>query len=90
MKITKEEFTRYESIRQSGVINMNLIGNISRMSGLSVEKIREIIQHYNDLDKKYPEVRKAKLIIDFPQTMEESAIVNIEDNPDEFYLGKQK
>jgi len=56
--ITKKEFQAYEDVRVSGVTNMFMISVVSDLSGLSRDKIKEIINTYNDLTKKYPGVRE--------------------------------
>ena len=53
MKITKQEFQAYEEVRASGVTNVLDVGFVSRLSGLSREKIFEIIRRYNELNEKY-------------------------------------
>lgn len=53
MKITKQEFQAYEDVRASGGTNMLDVGFVSRLSGLSREKIFEIIRRYNELNEKY-------------------------------------
>ena len=58
MKITKDDFESYEAVRSSGVTNMFAVGLVSELSGLSKEKIREIMKNYNELMKKYPDVRR--------------------------------
>lgn len=56
--ISEKEFRAYEAVRKSGVTNMFLINVVSDLSGLSREKILEIIQNYEVLLDKYPNVRK--------------------------------
>ena len=55
--ITKKEYTAYEKVRLSGVTNMFDVGTVEILSGLSREKIIEIMKTYEALMKKYPEVR---------------------------------
>jgi len=52
-KLTKEEFEAYEAVRASGVTNMWDVGLVSRMSGLSREKVFEISRRYGELTEKY-------------------------------------
>lgn len=52
-KITKKEFLAYEDIRQSGVTNMFDARMVSALSGLSREKIIQIMKEYNVLSNKY-------------------------------------
>jgi len=58
MDITKEEFKAYEKVRKSGVTNMFDIKYVSILSGLNKQQIIEIMKTYNELNKKYPGVRK--------------------------------
>ena len=58
MDITKEEFEKFERVRESGATNMWDVSCVSYLSGLSREKIFEIIRRYGELIKKYPDVRK--------------------------------
>lgn len=51
--ITKEEFEAYERIRVSGVTNMFVVNVVEDLSGLSREKILEIIHDYSALREKY-------------------------------------
>ena len=48
MEITKEEFERYEAVRESGVTNMFDISTVRSLSGLSKEQIIHIMKNYND------------------------------------------
>lgn len=56
--ITHEEFEAYERVRASGVTNMFDVRVVQALSGLSREKILAIIQNYEELMGKYPDVRK--------------------------------
>lgn len=58
MNITKEDFERYEEVRTSGRTNMFMATMVSDLSGLPRDKVKEILQNYTELDKKYPGVRK--------------------------------
>ena len=53
MSITQEEFDAYEDVRQSGVTNMFNVSVVSDYSGLSRDKIIEIITNYNTLAQRY-------------------------------------
>ena len=55
--ISREEFESYEAVRQSGVTNMFAIKVVSNLSGLSKDKIKEIMKKYDALCEQYPEVR---------------------------------
>ena len=56
--ITEKEFEAYERVRASVVTNMYDVKTVERYSGLSREKIFEIMKTYNELMEQYPEVRK--------------------------------
>jgi len=56
--ITKEEFKAFEAVRSSGVTNMFDVVTVQKLSGLSQEKIFEIMKTYDELLKKYPDVRR--------------------------------
>lgn len=70
-KITKEQFTAYEKVRQSGVTNMFNTELVSELSGLERADCIEIMKNYNELDKQFPDVRKTN----YPRTI---GIVNLE------------
>ncbi len=55
--ITKDEFEKYEAVRVSGLTNMFMITTVCDLSGLSKDKVKEIMNTYTELNKKYPEVR---------------------------------
>ena len=51
--ITQEEFESYEDVRESGVTNMFNVSVVSDYSGLSKEKIIDIMSNYETLCIKY-------------------------------------
>ena len=53
MNITKEEFERYESVKKSGVTNMNLINSVCDLSDLERDKVLYIMKNYADLINRY-------------------------------------
>lgn len=53
--ITRQEFEAYEEVRVSGVTNMFCMDVVSKISKLSIEKIKEIMFSYDRLKKKYSE-----------------------------------
>ena len=53
MNITQDEFDAYEDVRQSGVTNMFDVSTVSDYSGLSREKIIDIMSNYETLCIKY-------------------------------------
>ena len=56
--ISKNDFERYEEVRSGGRTNMFDINNVEALSGLSRDKITEIMKNYEKYMKKYPDVRK--------------------------------
>ena len=46
VNVTQDEFNAYEDVRESGVTNMFNVSVVSDYSGLSREKIIEIISNY--------------------------------------------
>jgi hypothetical protein len=58
MEITKEDFEAYEEVRVGGRTNMLAVSVVSALSGLPREKVMAIIHDYEELMKKYPEVRQ--------------------------------
>ena len=53
VNVTQDEFDAYEDVRISGVTNMFNVSVVSDYSGLSKEKIIEIMTNYEILNKKY-------------------------------------
>jgi len=58
LEITKEEFQAYEAVRVSGVTNMWDTEYVSLISGLARGTVLDIMRHYSELNKQYPDVRK--------------------------------
>jgi len=53
VNVTQDEFDAYEDVRISGVTNMFNVSVVSDYSGLSKEKIIEIMTNYEILNNKY-------------------------------------
>lgn len=53
-KITKQEFQAYEEVRASGVTNMWNITLVKDLSGIDRDTILSIMEHYSELEAKYP------------------------------------
>ena len=51
--ITKEEFLKYEDVRQSGITNMFDTRIVSYLTGLGREELLEIMKEYSTLKEKY-------------------------------------
>ena len=58
MKVTKKDFEAYEAVRQSGVTNMFDTRMVGMLSGLDKTTILAVMKSYDELTKKYPNVRK--------------------------------
>ena len=56
-KITKEDFEAYVRVQRSGVTNMFAINVVSKLSGLTRDKILYIIENYRKLSKKFKIIR---------------------------------
>lgn len=56
MEISKEKFGAYVRVQMSGVTNMFAVDVVSALSGLTKDECFEIMEKYEELDKKYPEV----------------------------------
>ena len=53
IEVTKNEFRKYTDVQVGGATNMSDINKVMSLSGLTKEKILYIIEHYNELQKKY-------------------------------------
>ena len=53
MEITKTEFDKYNKVKKSDATNMFDSAKVSELSGLEVYKIRWILVHYKELERKY-------------------------------------
>lgn len=53
MKITKEEFIKYERVRISRVTNMFNVTIVCKISKLEREKVLFIMEKYSELKKKF-------------------------------------
>ena len=51
--ITQEDYQSYEDVRLSGVTNMFAVSTVSDYSGLSRDKIVNIMKNYSALRSKY-------------------------------------
>ncbi|MBA7573934.1 hypothetical protein ES708_15735 [subsurface metagenome] len=52
-KITKEEFEAYARIQRSGAIDMSNITLVSKLSGLSKDKVRNIAERYREVSRQF-------------------------------------
>ena len=56
-KITKEDFEAYARIQRSGAINMSNITLVSKLSGLSKDKVRDITNRYREVSRRFKFIR---------------------------------
>ena len=58
VEITKDDFEDYERVRKGGLTNMFAVATVCDLSdNLDKEKVFEIMENYEELMKKFPEVR---------------------------------
>jgi len=53
MQITKQDFDRYEAVRQSGATNMFNVEAVIDLADLTREQCMEIMQRYGELFAKF-------------------------------------
>lgn len=53
VKITREQFEAYESVRESGITNMMAVDSVCAMSGLTREECFHIMNNYSELKAKF-------------------------------------
>jgi len=56
-KITKEDFEAYARIQRSGAIDMSDITLVSKLSGLSKDKVRNIAERYREVSRRFKFIR---------------------------------
>lgn len=56
-KITKEDFEAYARIQRSGAIDMSDIALVSKLSGLSKDKVRNIRDRYREVSRRFKFIR---------------------------------
>jgi len=56
-KITKEDFEAYVRVQRSGVTNMFAVDLVSKLSGLTRDKILYIMENYRELSKRFKIIR---------------------------------
>ncbi|MBA7578109.1 hypothetical protein ES708_19965 [subsurface metagenome] len=56
-KITKEDFEAYARIQRSGAIDMSDITLVSKLSGLSKDKVRNITNRYREVSRRFKFIR---------------------------------
>jgi len=56
-KISKKDFEAYVRVQRSGVTNMFAVDLVSKLSGLTRDKILYIMENYRELSKKFKIIR---------------------------------
>jgi len=56
-KIRKEDFEAYARIQRSGAIDMSNITLVSKLSGLSKDKVRNIANRYREVSRRFKFIR---------------------------------
>jgi hypothetical protein len=53
MEITKEDFEAYVEVQKSGVTNMFAVNLVCQLSGLTKEKVLDIMENYGKYEDMY-------------------------------------
>ena len=56
-KVTKEDFEAYARIQRSGAVDMSNITLVSKLSGLSEDKVRNIAERYKEVSRRFKFIR---------------------------------
>ena len=56
-KISKEDFEAYARIQRSGAVDMSNITLVSKLSGLSRDKVRNIANRYREVSRRFKFIR---------------------------------
>ena len=54
LKATQKEFEDYVNLQRDGVVNMNEMDKVLRLTRLNQESYEDIINHYDEYVKAYP------------------------------------
>lgn len=54
LKATRKEFEDYVNLQRDGVVNMNEMDKVLRLTRLTQESYKDIINHYDEYVKAYP------------------------------------
>ena len=54
LKATKKEFEDYVNLQRDGLVNMNEMDKVLRLTRLNQESYEDIINHYDEYVKAYP------------------------------------
>ena len=55
--ITKKDFEAYARIQRKGIIDMSNIAEVSKLSGLSKDKVRNIANRYREVSRRFKFIR---------------------------------
>lgn len=53
LKATRKEFEDYVNLQRDGLVNMNEMDKVLRLTGLNQESYKDIINHYDEYVKAY-------------------------------------
>ena len=53
MEITREQFAKFESVRESGVTNMFDVAMVMILTGLMRFEVKDIMRRYSELKTKF-------------------------------------
>ena len=54
LKATRKEFEDYVNLQRDGLVNMNEMDKVLRLTRLNKESYEDIINHYDEYVKAYP------------------------------------
>lgn len=54
LKATRKEFEDYVNLQRDGLVNMNEMDKVLRLTRLNQESYEDIINHYDEYVKAYP------------------------------------
>ena len=54
LKATRKEFEDYVNLQRDGLVNMNEMDKVLRLTRLTKESYEDIINHYDEYVKAYP------------------------------------
>ena len=54
LKATRKEFEDYVNLQRDGLVNMNEMDKVLRLTRLNQESYEDIINHYEEYVKSYP------------------------------------
>ena len=57
IKITQEDFAAYARVQRSGATDMSNVTLVSKLSGLSKDKVRNITNRYREVSRRFKFIR---------------------------------